>query len=528
MLEAQAQASAGGQVGSTDAQLRAAENLSGSVMDLQEQLQNYETSFGLYSSLAARDVRSALPGGIAGAGRLMGGIEGGKTSVFQEIYRNINGTDHLTAEGVRRVARQLDGAAIGVSRASSDPNVYIRATELSQRVLNAYADELGRAGDTGTNIMGRTRALRELIDSKSFEAALAALGSQDPLIMGSAWQTVQGAQSGAAAYEAAPGAIGDLARGLANVGLASQIAQSRLAQQVTGILGFDEKTVKGLMQSEPLMQGHMSLAVPPKLMDRVLNQLVNAKLFDPSHLDQILKANGFDVSFDMVDGKMLTATVSAGSRTFNSHTVEVSEGISRTYSDSMQFDDRREIHGGLGVMPHLDQLLLKAYEGDIGRGARDTPLYWSLARNVGEFAAAQGIQLSASFGVSHFQGLEEHLSGKAIPEALLSAYLKMKIELPGNVSSNWSQGHSKGADTRLDVNTLAAGAIIEQERRGAVGEYERMNGAGSAAHADQSALSQVIEQRVIGRMDSLVKSARGQADEAAQMNDTVPKLEPPK
>jgi hypothetical protein len=365
--------------------------------------------------------------------------------------------------------------------------------------------------------VGAARALQEIVQSKGFDAALAVVGSTH-LIEGTAWSQTQAAETGAAAYKAADGDIAGVARNIGNVGVASQVAQSQVAREVTSILGFDPRNVKGLVRGEDLMQGHMSVAVPPEFKDRVLAQLVKANLVDPKHLDEIRKEQGFGINFDVADGKPLTATISAGSRTYNSRTVEVADGISRTHSDSTQLDYRKEIHGNIAIAKDLDQLLLKAYGNNIGRGVPDMAWLSTLGQNVGGFATAQGVSLGAAVTQTEAKSVDGELS--VVPPG--SKILKLLKVLPADAKARYSfsSGTNSQQTTHLD-NTAAAIEIIEQERQRAVGQYENLNGVGSAARGDQVALSQIVEQRVINRMGGVVAHAHAEADEAAHRNEAL-------
>jgi type IV secretory system conjugative DNA transfer VirD4/TraG family protein len=496
LLATQSAASTGDQVGTARARKDAAVDLSLPVESISEQTGGYETTFGTYSTLARRDEQAAVPGGVRAAARLMGGLDGARARVFDEVYGIVNPGQGLNAEGIYHVARQLEGSVLGVAKAGSTED-YIREVKETQRILMAWGKSMEASGIT--NSVGTARALGEVVQTKGFLAAMAAVGG-DTLVMGHAWRDVQSGVAGEIAYGTAP--IGDLARSLEQVNLASRIAQSSLSRQVAGMLGFDPTSVKGLVPSEEARQGHMGLTVRPELAERVLGALDKSGLIDQKDRPFLEKQPGFALDFNLADGEVLTSTITAGGRTFVSHS-------------TLSVDYSKDLRGELATRDHLDDELLHAYGGNIAQGTPDPNWFWKVSSQVGAFASARGIRLSANTG----QSLQVTAGGELKGQ--------FGVAIPGGpgVGVTGGAGEQKvvfgQTSTEAELNTRAAAAIIRQERDRLIGDYDGAHAPGAAASADQHTMATALMNRVVARTEELYKEASKVTDPQAHRNDVI-------
>ena len=162
-----------------------------------EALSKYRSTFDVESTYGRREQHAQMSGGVAGAGQFDGQMVGARTRAFAEIYRNINGSDEVTSEGMMQLARQLEGAAIAVSKAGG-PDECIRSIEQSQRIAMAYGRELETMGQADT--VGTARPQQEIARSVGFLEALDRTGF-GAMVTGSAYHELVAAARGNAAYE---------------------------------------------------------------------------------------------------------------------------------------------------------------------------------------------------------------------------------------------------------------------------------------------------------------------------------------
>lgn len=501
MLDAEAQRSAAERVGGARSYIEASANREQSVFDTSETLSGYRTKFDIESTFGRREQHTMVPGGVAGAGQLDGQMAGARTRAFAEIYRNINGTEDITADGVMSLARQLEGAAIAVSKAGA-PDEYIRSIEQAQRVAFAYGRELEDKGQADT--IGTARAQQEIARSVGFLEALDRTGF-GTMVMGSAYQDLVTAARGVAAYES--GDPWRIASRTEQSGLASQIARDDLARQVANFLGMDFDSIADLTRSEEYRQGsHVSLAIPYQLSGDVLKRLSDQGLFDPTQIEYMRNKGGFDLNFDLADGNALSATVTTGSRAFASNTFEV--------------DYSRRLSGDLAMLPHLDDELLHVYGGNIVTGERNEAWFWRVASNLGDTLSARGIHLRAAAD----EALNLSVSGGA--DGRLGTPIKGIVGSGAsvNASTGSSRTESDTATTSADLNTRLTATMLDFERHRAISAYETIYGKGSASTSEaQDALADSWADAVNRRMEEIYDDARAEVSGAQNRNDVVEK-----
>ncbi len=503
VFEQRGQSQGGEDLGRLRAQQDTADERRRGLSEMTSERAEFEERGGLGASFGERDTLKDLGITPAEAGHLRGGMRAGETVSYMEVYRNLAGTDTVTTGGLHQMARQLNGAAIAISQAGG-PADYIRALRVAQERTNEYARVIDQKDKA--EYIGRANAWQEMVSTEGFQTALRAAGYQN-MTQGATFSSLEGAARGRAAGEY--GEMWGSAKNLADTSFARQIAGAQVTRDVASVMGMDAATVAGLVDASTYREGaHIGIAVSPENKEQIIQRLQEDGLIDARAAKYLSdREGGFDVSFAMADGRIVSGVVTAGSRTMLINETQLRRGVSEEVFDTESRSFSISTRGGYGLVDRPELMaaeLSRVFDGDIVAGQRDEMRFNALASAVGQRLVDRGVQLTAADG----ETVTYDVSGGA------------RVFGIGAVAG---RHETDGRDSRLDLAVEYGREIIESTRTAAIKDYEAINGVGSASQeAAREPLLADWASDIRDKMQSLEKQALEQTSAPKGGHDVDP------
>lgn len=457
-------------------------------------------------------------GKVYGLGESQASQRAAETQITRELYENVNHTREQTPQGWRNVQRQLQGTALAVSEAGGT-EAYIQAQRQMQLASNA-AGAVAASRPGSAERAGAMRELQDILHSQAFEKAKGVVGELS-VERGMEFPLLQSAETGRAAAQS--GGLDAVAAETSRTQMGEQVAHAVITRRLMERFGVGEGDMGRLIAFSETREGaRASVAVTPENRDQVVSTLKGAGLLSDFAESQLQRARGGEVSFsfDPATGQPLGMRIQAGSETVFTATDRTESGrsVSAFFHDSLDLSS--SISGGAALLEKgaLEKGYLAAYDSLASdRHDGESAGRWAAwTANLGEGLQQRGFRADAFSGVSKTArfsvegGVEV---GAKLPVVQLGA--------KGGTSTGWTRDSSNQTTTSQNLNTTTSQQIVEESLQGAVRDYEKVNGVGSAAGASQADLAHRAADLAHARFEALLGAQRQHTQTGRESNASL-------
>lgn len=472
------------------------------------------------------------------AGTMSGGVQGGRMGAYMEVYRNVNGTDKITGDGVMKVAQLFEGSHIAQSESTSNPRDYIENTRQAMDKQKAIGEFLHQHPGAAHQI-GWDSEMNSLLQNKAFEQFLSeygAKGVQEGMHFAGANQAARGVAA------TRLGGIPEVANKTAANDVSQAAANADVSRDVATAMGMDPNNIRNLEYlGEKRGGAQVSMTLDDGNREPIVKGLQASGQLDESRAKSIMD-NRDTGKVNLVvgpGGRLLQGNIESGSST-SYRSMDTSQvGSDKLHVDSQQDvvrhsvtqDYSTSLAGGEAVVATKGataNFIRKGQDqwGNVGESYK-TQVAAQYAASVAEYGHRANTDASRAYSsqIASQVGAQIGLEGKVgVVTPVGGAAATGGVST--SVSSTESRTDQHGFGVHSDAGTVFFRQVFDGAYEKGTKEAERVYGKdfqhGAHAADGNAYVANYTELKLQAAHDTLVRNLTGQqADTQGGLQDAL-------